>query len=203
MHVFDTAAVLVAIAATAGYVNYRLFRLPATSGTLIVALASSFFVMVVNAIYPDLELQRVVTALVSEIDFNQTLMHGMLCFLLFAGALGVDLDEILSEKCHARRAAAVRGSAGLHPDMARSPDAPRSDGDSDVDGAAWRHFSRDDAVSACVSGQRQSTRLHLRRRRVLDTRAGTDGSASARALRHRHRRSAFPRPVARERLERR
>jgi CPA1 family monovalent cation:H+ antiporter len=98
MDLFDTAAVLVAIAAIAGSVNYRLLKLPATSGTLVVALASSFAVLGVNALFPDLQLQRVLTALLDEIDFNQALMHGMLCFLLFAGALGVDLDDILAQK---------------------------------------------------------------------------------------------------------
>lgn len=98
MNVFDTAAVLVAIAAVTGYVNYRLLKLPATSGTLVVALATSFAVLAVNAVYPDLQLQKVLAALLEQIDFNQALMHGMLCFLLFAGALGVDLHDIMAQK---------------------------------------------------------------------------------------------------------
>ena len=35
---------------------------------------------------------------IAQIDFSQTLMHGMLSFLLFAGALHVNLDHLLQQK---------------------------------------------------------------------------------------------------------
>ena len=41
MNGFDVASILMAIAAAFGYVNHRFLRLPATSGTLTVALVSS------------------------------------------------------------------------------------------------------------------------------------------------------------------
>ncbi|MGE0042354.1 MAG: cation:proton antiporter [Vicinamibacterales bacterium] len=98
MNPFDVAAVLMAIAAVAGYVNHRLLKLPATSGTLVVALVSSFVVIVVEAAFPRLGLRESIAAFLGEIDFNQTLMHGMLCFLLFAGALHVDLEGLFRNK---------------------------------------------------------------------------------------------------------
>ena len=98
MNAFDVAAVLIAVAATAGYLNRRLLRLPATSGTLIVALASSLIVIGVDAAVPNIGLARRVGAFLGEIDFNETLMHGMLSFLLFAGALHVDLTALLDNK---------------------------------------------------------------------------------------------------------
>ena len=96
MNPFDVAAVLIAIAAVAGYVNHRLLRLPATSGTLVVALFSSFVVVAAEAFFPGLRAD--IAGFLGEIDFNQTLMHGMLCFLLFAGALNVDLEGLLRNK---------------------------------------------------------------------------------------------------------
>jgi CPA1 family monovalent cation:H+ antiporter len=98
MKPFDVAAVLMAIAAAAGYVNHRLLKLPATSGTLVVALVSSFVVVAVEAAFPGLGLRTGIVAFLGEIDFNQTLMHGMLCFLLFAGALHVDIEWLLRHK---------------------------------------------------------------------------------------------------------
>lgn len=98
MNPFDVAAVLMAIAAVAGYVNHRLLKLPATSGTLVVALVSSLVVIVVEAAYPRLGLRESIADFLGEIDFNQTLMHGMLCFLLFAGALHVDLEGLFRNK---------------------------------------------------------------------------------------------------------
>jgi len=96
MNPFDVAAVLITIAAVAGYVNHRVLRLPATNGTLVVALLSSFVVVATEALVPGL--RAGMAALLGEIDFNQTLMHGMLCFLLFAGALHVDLAGLIENR---------------------------------------------------------------------------------------------------------
>jgi CPA1 family monovalent cation:H+ antiporter len=35
---------------------------------------------------------------ISQIDFNEALMHGMLSVLLFAGALHVNLDDLMQQK---------------------------------------------------------------------------------------------------------
>ncbi len=96
MNPFDVAAVLIAIAAVAGYVNHRVLRLPATSGTLAVALLSSFVVVAAEAVFPGV--RGDIAGFLGRIDFNETLMHGMLCFLLFAGALHVDLEGLLEHK---------------------------------------------------------------------------------------------------------
>lgn len=98
MTVFEVAAILVAIAAVSGYVNHRFLRLPSTSGTLLVALVSSLVVVLIQHLAPGLELRLVVEAFLGQIDFDQTFMHGLLCFLLFAGALHVDLDGLVDHR---------------------------------------------------------------------------------------------------------
>ncbi len=98
MNGFDIAAVLAAIAAGFGYINHRVLRLPATTGTLTVSLASSLMLLAVDRAFPALRLEEVAAAFLGQIDFNQTLMHGMLSFLLFAGALHVDLEGLLENK---------------------------------------------------------------------------------------------------------
>ena len=98
MNAFDTAAVLIAIAALTGYVNHRVLKLSATTGTLAVALVSSFVVVAADAVVPGWRLREVLTGFLGEIDFNEALMHGMLCFLLFAGSLHIDLEGLLEHK---------------------------------------------------------------------------------------------------------
>src|SRR6266542_6924419 len=98
MHPFDAAAVVIAIAAVSAYLNHRLLKLPATSGTLAIALGSSLVLVAAEAIVPSLGLQVIVTRFLGRIDFNETLMRGMLCFLLFAGALHVDVEELFLNK---------------------------------------------------------------------------------------------------------
>ncbi|MEO7274268.1 MAG: sodium:proton antiporter [Vicinamibacterales bacterium] len=98
MNVFDVAAILVAAAALFGYVNHRLLRLPPTTGTLLVALVSSLSIVAAEQMIPGLDLRPAIERFLGEIDFDKTLMHGLLCFLLFAGALHVDLDGLIEHR---------------------------------------------------------------------------------------------------------
>jgi len=55
-------------------------------------------IIAVDAALPQLEIHGTIARFVGRIDFNQTLMRGMLAFLLFAGALQVDLRGLLDNK---------------------------------------------------------------------------------------------------------
>ena len=94
MNIFDEAAVLIALAAVFGYLNYRFLRLPATTGILSIALMFSLVLPAADWVFPDWRLKGMLSAFLAGIDFNQALMHGMLCFLLFAGALQVKFEDL-------------------------------------------------------------------------------------------------------------
>jgi CPA1 family monovalent cation:H+ antiporter len=94
MDLFDVAAVLVTLAALLGYVNYRFLRLPPSSGILALSLAGSVLLVGVNELVPRWGLRLEAGWFLGQIDFTNTLMRGMLCFLLFAGALQVDLKSL-------------------------------------------------------------------------------------------------------------
>jgi len=96
--VFDIIAVLVTLAAFIGYANHRWLKLEPTVGLLMISLASSLGVMGLHALWPGLEIVSELHSMLSNIDFNQALMHGMLGFLLFAGALHVDLEYFVKAK---------------------------------------------------------------------------------------------------------
>ena len=98
MNAFDIAAVLITIAAVSGYINYRFLRLPTSSGTLAVALFSSIVIVAADRAMPSLNIEPLIDRFLARIDFNETLMHGMLSFLLFAGALRLDLDLLLENR---------------------------------------------------------------------------------------------------------
>ncbi len=98
MSVFDVAAILTAVAAVSGYINHRILHLPPTSGTLLVALAASLVVVLLEQVVPGMQLRPLVESFLGQIDFNRTLMHGLLCFLLFAGALHVDLGGLVDHR---------------------------------------------------------------------------------------------------------
>jgi CPA1 family monovalent cation:H+ antiporter len=96
MTVFEIFATLITLAAIFGYVNYRLLRLPTTIGMMVMALVLSLILIWVGRYSPPvLSLGQ---DLLESIDFNQALMHGMLGFLLFAGALHVNLNDLREQK---------------------------------------------------------------------------------------------------------
>lgn len=96
MPLIHVLTVLICLAALFSYVNHRLLKLPITIGLMAVALIFSLVLLVLGklgfGVYA--EAQRFIGA----IDFNEALMHGMLGFLLFAGALHVKLDALLDLK---------------------------------------------------------------------------------------------------------
>ena len=92
------AAVLLTLAAVFGYINHRLLNLPRTIGLVVVALFTSLGVLALDALVPSIGLGGFFRKAMIDIDFSDTLMHGMLSFLLFAGALHVDLGRLAERK---------------------------------------------------------------------------------------------------------
>ncbi|MEO0480488.1 MAG: sodium:proton antiporter [Planctomycetota bacterium] len=96
--VIDVAAVLVCLAAVFGLVNERLLKLPNAIGLLVVTLAVSVVVKIVDLAVPSLGIGSVMQDAVEGLEFESTLMEGMLGFLLFAGALHVEFRALKEQK---------------------------------------------------------------------------------------------------------
>lgn len=96
--IFNLAALVVTLAAICGWINHRWIRLPHSIGLVLIALAVSFAALMLDAVVPALRLESTVRDTLTQIDFHDTLMTGMLGFLLFAGALHVDLDHLVSRR---------------------------------------------------------------------------------------------------------
>ena len=94
MELFATVAALLAITAVLAYLNERLIGLPTTIGVMLIALAISVVVLVLGSLGV-LSIADRARELVAASALEQTLLGGMLSFLLFAGALHVDLGDLL------------------------------------------------------------------------------------------------------------
>lgn len=90
MSIFSIGAILVGLSALFGYINHRFLHLPHTIGLVVIALAASLSIIGFDLIVPSAQIGPRITGLLRRIDFNETLMNGMLSFLLFAGALHAD-----------------------------------------------------------------------------------------------------------------
>ncbi|MFP5297053.1 MAG: cation:proton antiporter [Alphaproteobacteria bacterium] len=98
MHValspLDAAAILIVLSAVLGWVNHRFLKLPSTVALTMMGALASVVVIAVDRLLPQSDLAGLVSGFLDDIDFHETLMEGMLSFLLFAGALHVDLDQL-------------------------------------------------------------------------------------------------------------
>lgn len=97
---FDTAAILIVLAATLGYVNYRFFGLPSSVGLTVMGAIASLLIVAVDWMIPSSKMSEMVVGFLNDIDFHTTLMEGMLSFLLFAGALHVDWYHLRKSRWH-------------------------------------------------------------------------------------------------------
>ena len=91
---FEAAAVLIVLVATLAFINQRFIGLPQSVAMTGMAAVASLIVMGVDQLMPKAGLSNYVVALVDRIDFQTTLLNGMLSFLLFAGALHVNWTEM-------------------------------------------------------------------------------------------------------------
>src|SRR6056297_2999075 len=96
MSLFELIALLLAIAALLGYLNTRYLELPTTIGIMLLSLIVSLALVVIGLFVPSIE--QFAENIVAQIDFEDVLLDVMLSYLLFAGALHVDLSELAKHK---------------------------------------------------------------------------------------------------------
>ena len=85
-------AVVITLTALFSYVNHRWLGLPRAIGLLLMGLAISGVLVAAGRSFPGLERSAAVT--VAAVDFERLVLHGVLGFLLFAGALHLDLSDL-------------------------------------------------------------------------------------------------------------
>lgn len=92
MGLFEIIAALLTLSAIFSFINYKFIRLPNTIGLMLIALLFSLGLIGADRFMPEFNL--LAKDLLTSIDFNKTLLHGMLSFLLFAGAMHVDINSL-------------------------------------------------------------------------------------------------------------
>lgn len=97
MSALNLATVLISISAIFSFINHRYFKLPTTIGLMLIALVFSLILIIAGKLGLT-EIGLHVETILNSIDFNKTLMQGMLSFLLFAGALHINLEDLARQK---------------------------------------------------------------------------------------------------------
>ena len=96
MAVLDFITILIVLAAFFLLMNVKFLKLPSTIGLMIMALSLSLFIIFGEVIFSTLK--EMATGLMTKYDFSEVLFQVMLSFLLFAGALEMDLGKLGEEK---------------------------------------------------------------------------------------------------------
>ena len=98
MSSFEFASVLLLLAAVFGVINHCTLKLPATIGVLVFALLFSVLVLLIDPWIDAYNLGDYARDVLGSADLPRLLMNTVLAFLLFAGALHVDISVLQAQK---------------------------------------------------------------------------------------------------------
>ena len=96
MDAFGAASALITLAALFSWLNQRYIRQPVSVAMLLFSLALSLVLVALGKLGVDST--WLAREAIGAIDLDRALLDGMLSFLLFAGALHVELAELAKRK---------------------------------------------------------------------------------------------------------
>lgn len=92
MDYYTIASVLIVLSSIFGYINVRFLKLPTTIGLMIITIVFTLILLIIGQFNDALLTQE--KELISNIDFETVLLDVMLSFLLFAGALHTNFEQL-------------------------------------------------------------------------------------------------------------
>lgn len=96
MELYYSFSVLIVLASFFAYLNLRYLKLPSTIGIMIIAMITSILMVITGNLFP--KTFSHFSALLQDVDFTEVLMGAMLNFLLFAGAIHINLKDLREQR---------------------------------------------------------------------------------------------------------
>nr|WP_233174173.1 cation:proton antiporter [Pedobacter sp. ASV19] len=96
MDLYYSFSVLIVLASFFAYLNLRYLKLPSTIGIMIIAMLTSILLVVTGHLFPKIFTHF--STLLQDVDFTEVLMGAMLNFLLFAGAIHINLKDLREQR---------------------------------------------------------------------------------------------------------
>lgn len=96
MELYYSFSVLIVLASFFSYLNLRYLKLPSTIGIMIIAMITSILLVVTGSLFPKTFTHF--STLLQDVDFTEVLMGAMLNFLLFAGAIHINLKDLKEQR---------------------------------------------------------------------------------------------------------
>jgi monovalent cation:H+ antiporter, CPA1 family len=98
MDLYNIAAIILTIAIFVAYINHRYIKMQTTIAIMSASLLLSLLLIVLSQYFGLSDLQQNIATQLLKIDFHKLLINGMLSFLLFGGALTIDLHTLRNQK---------------------------------------------------------------------------------------------------------
>jgi CPA1 family monovalent cation:H+ antiporter len=92
MDAYLIATILIFLSAIFGYINVRFLKMPNTIGLMIITIVFTLIILLISVF--DTTLLDLEKSIISSIDFKSVLLDEMLSFLLFAGALHTNFEQL-------------------------------------------------------------------------------------------------------------
>ncbi len=97
MELYYSFSILIVLASCFAYLNHRFLKLPSTIGIMIIAMLVSVVLVIFGNSFLAKEMIALKTVM-EDIDFTEVLMGAMLNFLLFAGAIHINFNDLKEQK---------------------------------------------------------------------------------------------------------
>ncbi|QYN50414.1 sodium:proton antiporter [Apibacter sp. ESL0404] len=96
MELYYSFSILIILAAIFSYINVRFLKFPSTIGIMIIALIMSIILVLLGSLTS--KPLNDIASLIKEFDFTEILMGCMLNFLLFAGAIHINMSDLKEQR---------------------------------------------------------------------------------------------------------
>lgn len=97
MDAYTIASIILTLAVLIAYINHRFIQIPASIAVMLGALSISLFLIIIDNV-TSVSIAKDLSHLLMRTDFHNLLLNGMLSFLLFAGAMHIDLSHLKSQR---------------------------------------------------------------------------------------------------------
>src|SRR5687768_13121912 len=96
MSLFEISAILLTASAIGSYINYKWIKLPSSIGLMLLAMLAGLVGILLESygLFGTSHIKQ----FLQNINFSETVFHGMLSFLLFAGALQINIQDLKNDK---------------------------------------------------------------------------------------------------------
>jgi CPA1 family monovalent cation:H+ antiporter len=96
VHIYTAVSLIIVVTALSGYINARFLKLPGAIGIMLISVFASIVIIATASFQPGIFKDLI--GFIGSVDFTHILLEEMLSFLLFAGAIHINVHRLKAER---------------------------------------------------------------------------------------------------------